>query len=264
MMSKPPSSFWAWVVHTLVSSILPLLLFICWDFGTRWEWFPRSLVASPSEVLEEFGRMLSDGVLIGHIGVSLRRLSAGFFVGASLAVLVGTLVGLSRWAERLLAPTIGLLAPVPVSAWIPLVIILFGIGELAKVVLLAVGIFFIMFFSTVQGLRSTDPKLIEVARVYGKTSTELVTGVLMPWAIGAILQGARAALGLGWVLLIVVEVIASSDGLAWLMWDSRTFGRPATMIVGMITIALLGFITDWGICRLNRCLMFWRPTFEGQ
>jgi sulfonate transport system permease protein len=248
----------------VVSLTLPVLLLILWELGSRWNWFPRSLIASPFEVLEEASDMVKDGTLFGHIVVSLRRLAIGFVAGAALAVTLGMVVGLSRWCELLFAPTVGLLAPVPVSAWIPLVIILCGIGEGTKVALIAIGIFFIMFFSTVQGIRSTDPRLIEVARVYGKTSTQLVTKILLPSAIGSMLQGARAGLGLGWVLLIVAEVIASSEGLGWLMWDARTFGRSATMIVAMITVGVLGGLSDWILLRVYRLLTFWQPKFQGQ
>ncbi|MFM8274774.1 MAG: ABC transporter permease [Gemmata sp.] len=251
----------AWVVVPL---LLPLLLLGVWEFGVRSGRLPPTLVAPPSAVVADAARMTADGTLPRHAWVSLRRLTAGFVVGSVLAVAAGTLVGLSRAAERVLAPTVGVLAPVPVSAWIPLIIILVGIGEASKVAVIAVGTFFVVFFGTVHGIRSADPKLVEVARVYGKGSATLVTDVLLPSALAPILHAMRAAVGLGWVLLIVAEVIASSDGLGFLMWDARNFSRPDDMIVGMVTVGLLGAATDRGLAAVQRWLLFWRPTFEGQ
>ena len=247
-----------------VALLLPLLLLAAWEFGVRSGRLPPTLVAPPSAVLVNAARMTADGSLPWHAWVSLRRLVVGFVLGSVLAVTVGTLVGVSRSAERLLSPTIGVLAPVPVSAWVPMIIIVFGIGEASKVAVIAVGTFFVVFFGTVHGIRSANPKLVEVARVHGKGSATLLTEVLLPSALSHIFQAMRAAVGLGWVLLIVAEVIASSDGCGFLMWDARNFSRPEDMIVGMVTVGLLGAATDRGLAAVQRRLLFWIPTFEGQ
>jgi len=227
-------------------------------------WLPTSLLSRPSEVALDLGKQLASGALFHHSWVSLRRLFIGFAVGSVLAVFFGALVGLSRRAERILAPTFSILAPVPVSAWIPLIIILFGIEELSKVSVIAVGTFFLVFFGTVEGIRSVDNRLVEVALMYGKTRWQLLIYILIPSACGSIIRGMRSALGLGWILLVVAEVIASSDGLGWLMWDARNFSRPADLVVGMIAVGALGALTDFLLAHLQKRLMFWNRTFVGQ
>jgi sulfonate transport system permease protein len=209
-------------------------------------------------------RLGGDGAIVHHSLVSLRRLSLGFGAGSLLAVLIGTSVGLSKSFDRVMAPTLSFLAPVPVSAWIPLIIILFGIGEMAKCSVIAVGAFFVVYFGTVSGIRSTDPKLVEVAHVCGKTPIMLVTQVLLPSALASILQAMRGALALGWVLLVIAEVIASTEGLGWLMWDARQYGRADEMIVGVVMAGALGATTDWIASRIQRRVLIWRPAFEGQ
>jgi sulfonate transport system permease protein len=209
-------------------------------------------------------RLARNGEIVHHSLVSLRRLSIGFGAGSLLAVLIGTLVGLSKSFDRVAGPTLSLLAPVPVSAWIPLIIILVGIGEVAKCSVIAVGAFFVVYFGTVSGIRSTDTKLVEVARVCGKSPLMLVRQVLLPSALPSILQSMRGALGLGWVLLVVAEVIASTEGLGWLMWDARQYGRADEMVVGVALAGVLGASTDWLARRIQSRVLVWRPAFEGQ
>jgi sulfonate transport system permease protein len=251
------------LVGAIQSAVVPLLLLTLWEVAVRATWWPRALIASPVEVVVDFGRLMANGKLAFHAMVSLRRLSAGFLVGTGVGVGLGTLVGLSRPVERALAPTVQLLAPIPVVAWIPLFIILFGIGEASKIAIIAVGTFFVVFFNTVQGIRATDRKLVEVAYVFNKSRAELVMAVLLPSALASILTGLRVALGLSWILLIVAEVIASSEGLGWLIWDSRNFSRADDLIVGMIAVGILGKLSDQGLLAVERRLLRWRQTFEG-
>jgi sulfonate transport system permease protein len=233
------------------AAAVPLLLIMLWEYAVLSEWWPRALIASPGEVIIDFGRLLASGKLSFHAMVSLRRLLGGFLIGTAAGVGLGTFVGLSRSAERTLAPTVQLLAPIPVVAWIPLFIILFGIGEASKIAIIAAGTFFVVFFNTVQGIRATDRKLVEVAYVFNKNRAQLVRGVLLPSALPSVLMGVRVALGLSWILLIVAEVIASSEGLGWL-------------IVGMITVGILGKLSDRGVLALERRVLRWRQSFEGQ
>ena len=156
-----------------------------------------------------------------------------------------------------------LLAPIPVIAWIPLLIVLFGI-ESARVLLICVGTFFQLYFSTVQGLRGTPIELVELARVYEKGPLEMWREILFPWALPVIIDSARQALAIGWILLLSGEVIASSSGLGWLIWDSRNFARADDMIVGMMAVGILGKCTDSLVVRLRVRLLRWRTTFEGQ
>lgn len=172
-------------------------------------------------------------------------------------------MGVSRGIERSISLTVDLLAPIPVLAWIPLFIILFGISG-ARIALISVGTFFQLYFSTIQGIRSTPVQLVELGRVYEKGAFRLWKEILFPSALPAIIDATRQALIIGWILLLAGEVIASSSGLGWLMWDSRNFARSDDMIVGMISVGILGKSTDWLMSILQRRLLRWRRTFSGQ
>ncbi len=156
------------------------------------------------------------------------------------------------------------LAPIPPIVWIPLLIIFFGIGEMSKIVLLMVASFFVLFINTVHGIRSVDKKLVEVANIYKKSNYFLITKILIPSALSNIFLGLRLALGLSWILLIAAEVVASSKGLGWLIWDSRNFSRPDDMFVGIITIGILGKITDQILIKAEKHFTSWKIKFEGE
>lgn len=248
----------------LLGFLLPLLSLVLWESAVRIGILPNTLIASPSQALVDFFHLLFSGELLVHSGVSVARLLFGFISGSAFGVLLGIWVGVSKFGERSLAPTVQLLAPIPPTAWIPLLIILFGIGEGSKIALLTLGALFVVYLHTVQGIRSTDRRLVDIARVHQKSDTELVAQVLLPSALSEILTGMRVALGLSWILLIAAEVIASSRGLGWLIWDARNFSRPDDMIVGMVTIGILGKLSDSALVAFGNHALRWRRVFEGK
>jgi sulfonate transport system permease protein len=241
--------------------VVPIALIVLWDRAVANGWVPSTLVASPEQVVTAMWTLLTDGTLTRNAWVSIQRLLEGFALGSACGIVVGAAVGTSRVMARLLEPTLLTLLPIPAVAWVPLLIVLFGIGELSKILVIGIGSFFTLFLYTAHGIRSTDRKLIEVAYVLEKSRPQLVWRVLLPSALPQILAAARIAMGLSWALLIVAEVVASSSGLGWLIWDARQFSRPADMIVGMIAIGVLGKTSDWLLALLARATTGWQETY---
>ncbi len=250
--------------NLFLSSIIPVIILIVWELSVYREWIPNTLIASPSQVFVNFFELLFTGELFTHSFISLYRLILGFFIGSLIGFFLGVVVGVSKLGEKLIAPTIQLIAPIPVIAWIPLFIIFLGIGNASKIGLISLAALIIVYINTVQGIRSADQKLIELSDSYKKSQKELITKILIPSTIPQILTGMRVALGLSWILLIASEVIASSSGLGWLIWDSRNFSRPDDMIVGMIAIGILGKISDIFLISIEEKLTKWRKTFKGK
>jgi len=217
------------VIDKLIGLLVPLLLLVLWEVSVRYGWIPATLIASPSQVFLSFKDFLSNGILLKHSSVSLYRLFLGFSTGSLAGLIVGIGVGLLKFLDKLLSPLFQFLAPIPPIVWIPLFIIFFGIGETSKIVLLSVASFFVLFINTVQGIRSVDKKFIDLANVYQKNNFKLIKDILIPSALPNIFVGLRLALGLSWILLIAAEVMASSKGLGWLIWDSRNFTRPCNL-----------------------------------
>lgn len=251
-----------WLLHILQLAVFPGFLLLTWELSVRWGWLPNTLIASPSQVFVKFVIMFSDGRLFEHSLISLRRLFFGFFLGTGLGIVVGTLVGYSRFSARLLEPSILGLIPVPPIAWIPLLVIVFGIGETSKIALISIGSFCTLFLQASYGIRSADKELVEVASVLEKSDWSLLFKILLPSALPSILSSMRVAMALSWTLLMASEIIASSKGLGWLMWDSRNFSRPDDMIVGMVVVGILGKMTDSMLVALEKYLTRWRQTYR--
>jgi len=249
---------------SLLSLIVPIALLVLWEWSIDTHHIPNTILASPSQVAKDFIIFLRNGSLFVHCAASLRRLVLGYLIGTVLGLFLGASVGVSKLTQRLISPTIQFLVPIPPIAWIPLLIILLGIGEVSKVALVALASFFTLYFNTVQGFRATDQKLVDVANVYKKSNLELVFKVLFPSAMPQIFAGLRSALALSWILLIAAEVIASSKGLGWLIWDARNFSRPDDMIVGIITIGILGKLSDSALVALENRVVRWRYVFTGK
>jgi sulfonate transport system permease protein len=252
---------------------VPVTLVALWQFAVATGWWPRTLIASPADVVRAFWRLTATGELPAHALVSLGRLFGGFGLGTTAAIILGSTVGLSKTAERLLAPTLQGLLPIPVTAWTPLIIILLGIGELSKTALIAIGAFGVVYFNTLQAIRGADQNLVEVAMMLQKSRRDLTFYVLLPGALPGIITGMRVALGLSWILLVAAEMIAANIasgsarlqglGLGWLIYDARNFSRADEMLVGMITIGLLGKLSDMLMSFLQRRLLKWRQAFQG-
>jgi sulfonate transport system permease protein len=249
------------LVRFLTFVAVPIGLILTWDLAVRFDAIPSTLIAAPLDVVQRLIELLVNGKLERHVGISLMRLVQGFGYGSLLGIAVGTAVGASRLASTLIEPSLLTMIPVPAVAWVPLLIVLLGIGESSKVVLIGIGSFCTLFLHTAHGIRSTDRKLVEVAHILGKGRAVLIARVLLPAALPEIFAAARIAMALSWALLIVAEVIASSSGLGWLIWDARNFNRPADMIVGMIAIGALGKLSDTLLGKLGRFATRWRDTY---
>ena len=247
----------------LLRSSLPILVFILvWAIAVKQEVLPSTLVASPDEVVFRFFQLAFDGELFGHVFVSLSRILYGFLIGVFLGIFGGVIIGASRYIAVFFESFILVLMPIPPIAWIPLLIIILGIDEGSKIALIAIGCFFTMFISTTYGIRSAERKLVEVAQVLEKGRLGIIFGVLLPSAIPGVLASMRIAMGLSWTLLMASEIIASSQGLGWLMWNARNFSRPDDMLVGMVMVGIMGKLTDLSLVALERYLTRWRPSYR--
>ena len=244
--------------------LIPTVILLLWEASLQVGWVPRTLIAGPSEVLYRFIELATNGKIIKHVVVSFERLVIGFIIGSLLGVSLGILVAFRPLASRLLEPTILSLIPIPPIAWIPLLIIFLGIGEGSKIALISIGSFCTLFIQTAYGIRTADQSLVEMARANNKTAIAILSRVLFPSALPGILASMRVALALSWTLLIASEVIASSSGLGWLIWNARNFSRPDDMIVGMVTVGFLGKMSDWTLVKVETTVTRWRRAFRDE
>lgn len=244
--------------------IVPVVLLIVWESVVRLGWVSAHLLPPPSELVVTLLDLGQSGALLGHIGISSLRVVIGFAIGAGLALLIGSAVGLSRRVEALLDPTFQAIRAIPSLAWVPLLLLWLGIDEAPKITLIAIGAFFPVYLNFVAGIQNVDRKLVEVGGIYGLTGIKLITRIFLPAALPNLFTGLRTGLSLAWMFLVAAELIAATKGLGYLLTDGRETGRADLVIVAIIVLALLGKFSDSLLRLLEQRLLQWRDVFDSR
>ena len=257
------------VQSLLLALAFPIALVILWHqlvviTGTR-------LVPSPHAV----GLMMIDfavggihedafsATVLTHLFASLQRVSGGFALAVLLGVPLGLIIGRVKLVRQLVDPTLSLLRPIPVTAWLPLSMIFFGLGPRSAIFLVFLGAFYPIVLNTIFGVRSVDPKLFEAAAMLGCDGSRMFRQVVLPAATPSIFNGLRLAHGFAWILIVVGEMTGVPTGLGSVIMDGRTLSRTDLVITGMVVIGLAGFATDRMIVSLNNPLLRWSPQHHG-
>jgi len=241
--TRRPLSSRGWAV-ILGGVLLPVLILAAWQVTTAAGVFTVAQLPSPQMVWDAGRDLFERGVLTLDIAISTQRVLIGFAIGAALGLGVGALVGLSRASAILLAPTIGALRAVPSLAWVPLLLLWLKIGEESKITLIAIGAFFPVYTTVTGALRHVDRQLVEAARAFGLHGVRLFTTVQLPAVIPSVISGLRLALAQAWLFLVAAELLGASMGLGFLLSDSGTNGRLDRILLAIITLAVLGKLTD--------------------
>ncbi len=234
-------------------------ILLAWEALSRAGIIPARTIAAPSAILSSAWALTVTGELPANLLVSLARVAAGFAIGTLAGVVLATLAGLSRLGEDVVDAPMQMLRTLPFLALVPLFILWFGIGELPKVALVALGAVFPVYLNLFAGLRGVDPKLVEAARVFGLGRLALIRRVMLPGALPSLLTGLRYALGVSWLSLVVAEQINASAGIGHMINDARDFLRTDVIVVGLLVYALLGLGADALVRAVERRALRWRP-----
>ncbi|WP_107727676.1 aliphatic sulfonate ABC transporter permease SsuC [Desmospora activa] len=231
-------------VDSLIPWIVPLVLILLWQLLAQAGLISNRTLPEPTKVIEAALLLAQSGELFQYIGDSTLRALTGLLVGGGIGLILGFLNGLFPIAEKLLDTTVQMLRNIPHLALIPLAILWFGIGEEAKLFLVALGVFFPIYLNTFHGIRSVDPGLIEMGKVYGLKGFSLYRRVILPGALPSILVGLRFSLGVMWLTLIVAETISSDSGIGYMAMNAREFMQMDIVLVSILLYALLGKLAD--------------------
>jgi NitT/TauT family transport system permease protein len=197
---------------------------------------------------------------------SLSRVLAGFAIATALAVSVGVAIGWSRTVEVIIEPTLQTLRPIPPVSWIPLAIIWFGIANKPAIFLVFLGAFFPVLMNTIHGVKTVDHNLVRAGAMMGATGRQLLTGIVFPAALPSIFSGLRIAIGSAWMLTVTAEMVAVKSGLGYVLWDSYYFLRYDLVLAAMISIGLLGYLSDLGLKAIMVRVLHWQSatTVQGR
>jgi sulfonate transport system permease protein len=240
--------------------LVPVVLLVAWFAATASGWLKPYQFASPAAVLNEVTDLVQRGELWADLGISLQRVLVGFACALVCALVLGTLVGASRVAERALDPTLQAVRSVPSLAWVPLLLLWLGIGETAKVTLVAIGAFFPIYIALVAGIRGVDRKLVEVAQSLGLHGIPLAIRVLVPATLPTLLVGMRIGLTQAWLFLVAAELLGANRGLGFLLTDGQQTSRTDEILVAILLFALCGKLSELALRALERRAVGWADT----
>lgn len=245
----------------LLSWLAPVLLVIVWEALAQAGSLSPQVLPAPSKVIRTAYKLVTTGTLLNDLGVSLLRAAAGFALGSAVGGALGILVGFSRIAEAVIDRSVQMIRAIPFLASLPLVIVWLGVGEAEKIFLVALGVTFPIYINTVLGIRQVDPKLLELGRVQGLSSLQLIGRIILPGALPSILTGVRYALATAWLALVVAETIGAQSGIGFLAMDAREFLRTDVIILTIVIYALIGIAADSIARLLEKRLLAWHPNY---
>jgi sulfonate transport system permease protein len=216
--------------------LLPALCAALWMLGSHYGWISAQVLPPPALVFDTLAAMIRSGELWMHVGASLSRVAVGF--GA------GVLLGLSRTAEAYVLPAFNAIVQVPVLGWLPFLMIVAGIGEPLKYILIAHAALVPVTLGTLQGFRQTPDAYREVARVFRFTRAQTIRSVILPAAVPVIGTSVRLAFTKAWLTLVVVELVASSEGLGYLIVYGRQLFQLDLVLASVLVVGAIGYLAD--------------------
>jgi sulfonate transport system permease protein len=243
------------LLRVAVGLVVPVLVVGLWAVVTATGAVPAHLLPTPLDVVRAGIQLADEGILGRYVAISLQRVLLGFALGATVGLVLGAVVGLSRVGRLLLAPTAGAFRTVPSLAWVPLLLLWMGINEDSKVTLVAIGAMFPVYTTVAGALRHVDPHLVEVGRAFGLTRIPLLLTVQLPAVLPAVVSGLRLALAQSWLFLVAAELLAASMGLGYLLTESSANGRVDRVLLAIVLLAVLGAVTDAVVGLVERVLV---------
>ena len=223
---------------------LPIAVLALWTLGAAQGWISAQVLPPPAFVIDTLRDLATSGDLWLHVSASLQRVLVGFAAGSLIGLALGTAMGLSRSVEAYVLPTFNALVQIPVLAWLPFVLLLVGIGEPLKYILLAKAAMVPVALNTLQGFRQAPPALREVGDVYGYSRRQQVLEIVLPTAVPTLFTGLRLGFTKAWLSLVVVELVASSEGLGYLIVYGRQLFQLDLVMAAVIVVGAIGFAID--------------------
>jgi sulfonate transport system permease protein len=239
----------------------PLLLLIAWQLAVTVGHVPANKIPSPDAVINALRTLISSGQLGTALAISVRRVALGLLLGVAIGSGLALSSGLTRLGERLIDPVVHMFRTMPVLALLPMFVLWFGIGEKAKVFLIAWAVTFPIYINLFAGIKSTDPKLIEAGRVLGLSRLGQIRDVILPSAMPQFLTGLRLAMGVSWLVLVAAEEINAVSGLGFLITTAESLEQTNIIFAVLLVFSLLGVASDVIVRLIERWALAWRSSY---
>ncbi len=249
MDHQPPT----WISAAAITAILLL-----WEFSCRVGGISALFLPSPTAIVAAGYEMLQSGELLTNVAASLLRIGLGFITGSTVGILLGLILGFSSIADAVGNPIVHALYPVPKLALLPLIILWLGIGELSKVTIISLGVFFPVIINTYSGVKNIDPLLIKVAVSFKTSRTNIISKVILPGALPVIFAGLKLAAGTALLLLVAAEMIAAKEGIGAMILHYGDLMLTDKLMAGVVILSLLGLVFNRSLHWLERLVITWK------
>jgi ABC-type nitrate/sulfonate/bicarbonate transport system permease component len=258
-----PTPEGGWALTDLSVKIITIAVLLgLWELASQLGYIKIYLFSRPSKLAQTFVQLLTVGfpngiTVLVHIEATFFRILMGFALACAVGIPLGLFIGRTRWLERTVDPIVTFARSIATISLLPLAIAWFGVGELARVLLIFYGCFWIVLTNTIQGAKFVDTVLINAGRVLGARGPRLFFQVILPASLPRIFAGMKVALGMAFMVIIAVEMIGTIKGLGALIQQARTFYNTSIAIDGMIFIAIIGLLIAYSLDWLERLLLPW-------
>jgi NitT/TauT family transport system permease protein len=242
----------------MVSFLSPLLLLVIWEILADLKLIDTRIFSSPSLIFRSFVPLLLSGELAHHTGVSIWRIFAGFALGSGLGIILGLAMGLFPWARAALEPLVAATFPIPKLAIMPLILLVFGLGETSKVVTIAVGVFYLVLINTMAGVLSIDQIYLDVAKSFGASRKNFYFTVALPGALPMLFAGLKLGMGTALILIVAAELSAARAGIGYMIWRAYDMFDIERMFVGLIVMSVLGYLFSYALDWIAILVMPWQ------
>lgn len=247
-------------IEGILSVLSPLLLLVIWEIVVRAGLLDIRLFSAPSMILGTLERLILSGALFEHLRISLARIAVGFLMGLFPGVLLGVGMGLVPMLRSAFLPVVAALYPIPKIAIFPLIMVIFGLGEMSKYVLVAIAVFFFMTINSFAGVSNLERIYWDVGKAFKLSHWRSILLIALPGALPMIMAGIRLSLGMSLLVLVSAEFVGAKSGLGFLVWDSWQVFDVDSMFVGIIVIGVLGWCFFTFVDAIERRLMPWAPS----
>jgi NitT/TauT family transport system permease protein len=246
------------VVETAVSLASPVLLLVLWELLSRLGILDRRFFPAPTSILSTFWAFIASGEMWLHLKASLVRIAVGFLLGAVPAVVLGLFLGLSRWARAILNPILYALYPIPKVAILPLVMLIFGLGEVSKYVIIAIAVFFLVVINTTSGVLLIESIYFDVARNFNASRRDFYLKVVLPGALPSIFTGLKLAMGVALIVLVTAEFVGARTGIGVVIFEAWQVFAIERLFVGLVVVSFLGYALSVVLDEIERRIIPWR------
>ena len=242
----------------ILAVMSPLALLALWEITAQVGLLDTRFFPAPTRIASQFVELVQSGELLVNTWVSLQRLFFGFLIGGIPALVLGLIMGLYRPIRAAIDPLIAATYPIPKSAVLPLILLIFGLGEMSKIVMVAIGVFFPVVINTTAGVLEIDKIYHDVSKNFGASRWQVFRTVALPGAMPLIMTGVKLGIGLGLILIAIAEMVGAKSGLGYMIWNAWQIFSVETMYVGILVISVLGVLFTVVLNELEQVIIPWR------